>query len=107
VSEDECPFCEKMNDYTGWVTAFEPLNPVVPGHMLIVPKRHVEDFADDPAETGRVMVYAARYVRDEGLGHCNLITSRGVDATQSVFHLHVHIVPRWANDDLRLPWSRP
>lgn len=73
--------------------------------MLIVPKRHVEDFADDPEVTAYVMRYAARFVESEGIGHCNLISSRGVDATQSVFHLHVHIVPRWKNDGLMLPWS--
>jgi histidine triad (HIT) family protein len=101
----DCPFCDKLADYAGWVAAFEPLNPVVPGHMLIVPKRHVEDFAEDPAETGRVMRYAARYVKDGGVGHCNLITSRGVDATQTVFHLHIHVIPRWPGDGLLLPWS--
>lgn len=106
---NKCPFCEKLADCPSGVVAFRPLNPVVPGHTLIVPTRHVEDFADDPDVTAKVMRFAAEYVASDEWGdsaHVNLITSRGVDATQSVFHFHVHLVPRWPDDGLKLPWSK-
>jgi histidine triad (HIT) family protein len=80
-----------------------PLNPVTQGHVLVLPKAHVKDAAEDPMVTGIVMAQAAHYVKD--VGPCNIITSIGEEATQSVFHLHLHVVPRVADDGLPLPWS--
>jgi len=82
--------------------AFEPLNPVTPGHMLVVPRVHVEDFTEWPEMTGMVMQCAAEAAAD--MGPVNLITSKGREATQSVFHLHVHLIPRAKDDGLALPW---
>jgi histidine triad (HIT) family protein len=82
--------------------SFEPLGPVVPGHLLVVPKRHVTDARVDPAVTADTYRVAALLAREAG--ECNLITSVGAAATQSVFHLHVHVVPRRPSDGLRLPW---
>ena len=79
-----------------------PLNPVVPGHLLVMPKRHVEDFTTRPSVSADVMHQAANIAVD--LGPCNLITSKGREATQSVFHLHLHLIPRAENDGLALPW---
>lgn len=107
---DACPFCERIaqSDYI-WmsdegVVTFEPLNPVVQGHMLIVPVRHVEDAATDPKLTGSVFKVAATLAK---FGHpaFNLISSAGEAATQTVRHLHVHYVPRRSDDGLLLPWS--
>jgi len=86
------------------VVAFTPLNPVTPGHVLIVPRQHVATFAEDPALSGEVMRYAAMWVRDMQ-ADANVITSIGSDATQTVPHLHVHIVPRRPGDALHLPWT--
>jgi histidine triad (HIT) family protein len=80
---------------------FEPLNPVTPGHVLVVPKRHVQDFTDQPIESAKAMLAAGEYAT----APCNLITSAGADATQTVFHTHLHIVPRTAGDGLHLPWT--
>lgn len=103
---DECPFCKRlMGRPESGVEIFEPLNPVVPGHMLVVPVRHVADFAADPLVSAATMRRAAEYVTESGLGPCNLITSRGHEATQSVYHLHLHIVPRGPRDGLLLPWT--
>lgn len=74
------------------------------GHTLVIPRQHVQDFADDPYVSGETMRYAAELVRELNIGPCNIITSRGREATQSVFHLHLHIVPRAENDGLALPW---
>tara|TARA_R110002012_G_scaffold255141_2_gene434849 strand:+ start:96 stop:398 length:303 start_codon:yes stop_codon:yes gene_type:complete len=83
---------------------FEPLNPAVKGHLLVVNKIHTKDFTDEPdvfAETARV----AGWVANQLGGDFNLITSKGHNATQTVFHCHIHLVPRKENDNLKLPWS--
>lgn len=85
----------------------EPLEPVTHGHRLLVPNRHVADALEDPELTGQVFAAAARYAARRGLHACNLITSVGREATQTVFHLHVHVVPRVLGDGLSLPWPSP
>jgi histidine triad (HIT) family protein len=101
---DKCVFCEKFENNDSVVMIFAPLNPVVEGHMLVVPRKHVADFSEDPSTTALVMADAAAWVKD-AVGDYNLITSKGKAATQSVFHLHVHLVPRNAGDGLMLPWT--
>ena len=107
--KDGCPFC----DYSGpseviadWsdVIVFEPLHPVTRGHLLVVPKRHVARFHDDPLVSARVAEVAAREV-DWREGSYNVIVSTGAPATQTVEHLHFHLVPRREGDGLLLPWS--
>lgn len=83
--------------------AIVPLNPVVAGHILVLPREHVADFTVRPSVTAAVMHTAAELAAN--IGPCNLITSKGAEATQTVFHLHVHIVPRAAGDNLALPWT--
>jgi histidine triad (HIT) family protein len=78
-----------------------PLRPGRPGHVLVIPKTHVRDFQDDPIVTAATMARAAEL----GDGQMNLITSAGEAATQTVFHLHVHLVPRTEGDGLTLPWT--
>jgi histidine triad (HIT) family protein len=102
-----CPFCLRIEhgEYERTklpsVVRFEPLNPVTPGHMLFVPRRHVTSAIESPPHFGACAEAAAWY----GLGQGNVITSIGSDATQTVFHLHVHWVPRRAGDGLHLPWT--
>ena len=108
----DCVFCKiidgtlpaKMVAKFHLAVAFKPLNPVTEGHILVVPKRHVTDFAEDPKVTSRTMAYASRLAYWIG-GDFNLIASKGVEATQTVFHLHVHLVPRVPGDGLALPWT--
>lgn len=110
----DCPFCEIIAgrapaewvvspDYWPDAVAFFPLLPVTEGHTLIVPKEHVRDFADDPeifAATARRAAELMRWTPRP----MNVITSRGREASQSVFHLHLHLIPRAENDGLALPW---
>jgi histidine triad (HIT) family protein len=81
--------------------AIVPLNPVVDGHVLVIPREHVGNFADWPNLSADVMRRAAELAEPP----CNLITSAGAEATQTVMHLHLHVVPREENDGLALPWS--
>lgn len=109
---DDCVFC----DYAGpntilWETsavyAVEPLRQVTPGHTLIIPRAHAADFADDPAVTAEVFRGAAEYAQAHGLEDANLITSKDEAASQTVKHVHIHVLPRTWDDALRLPWNNP
>lgn len=107
----DCVFCriicreESADIVKEWseALAFRPLGPVTPGHVLVVPKVHVTDPAKWPHITGMTMAHACQYAGQ--LGDFNLITSRGPAATQTVDHLHIHVIPRSAGDGLLLPWS--
>lgn len=112
---EDCPFCEIVagRAHAHWlvlrdtwpdVIAIRPLNPVVPDHALIVPKVHVPHFAADPEVSAATMRRAAELMRWSPRP-MNLITSLGREATQTVEHLHLHLVPRAAGDGLALPWS--
>lgn len=81
--------------------AIVPLDPVTPGHLLVVPRVHVVDATVDPEVTGVAMRRAAELAAPP----CNLITSAGAAATQTVWHLHIHVVPRRVGDGLPLPWT--
>jgi histidine triad (HIT) family protein len=107
----DCPFCPRItagdydyeDDYT---VAFQPLNPVTPGHWLAVPKVHVTDAMAAPEAAGHALRFAGEMAGQMDLRNCNFITSAGAAATQTVFHLHVHVVPRREGDGLLLPWSQ-
>jgi histidine triad (HIT) family protein len=110
TDQPPCPFCEivagrapaKIVEEWPEALAIAPLNPVVEGHVLVLPRMHVRDFVDHPVVSAATMRCAAELVA--GMGSYNLITSKGRPATQSVFHLHLHLVPRAENDGLALPW---
>jgi histidine triad (HIT) family protein len=93
-----------------WV-AFFPLEPATPGHTLIIPREHVSDlWAASPelaAELMRAAVQVGRAIQEalapEGM---NLITSAGTVAEQTIFHLHLHVVPRWKRDGFGAIWPR-
>lgn len=113
-AKEDCAFCqidvlwESKTPILRWrsdVFVMEPLNPVVPGHVMVIPRVHVEDFVTSPVVTAQVMKAASDYAYDVGMTDVNLITSKGEHATQTVFHLHVHLVPRWVGDGLHLPWT--
>lgn len=81
--------------------AIVPLNPVTPGHVIVLPRTHVRDAIEYPWVTAKVMEMACS-IAPYG---SNIITSIGTVATQSVMHLHIHIVPRHEGDGLHLPWT--
>ena len=76
---------------------------VTAGHVLVIPRVHVADVAEDPVVSAATMLRAAELAAEAG--DCNVITSRGPAATQTVRHLHLHLVPRAEGDGLLLPWT--
>jgi histidine triad (HIT) family protein len=106
----DCPFCDRVAngefDYEDkFSVAFQPRNPVTPGHFLVVSRKHVPSALEGPLDASSATGLAAELARDMGLTACNIITSAGAAATQTVMHLHVHVVPRRDGDGLALPWT--
>lgn len=83
--------------------AIRPRRPVVDGHLLVIPTAHVPDVGADPEVAAVAMAAAADLAAEHA--DCNVLTSRGRYATQTVYHLHIHVVPRAAGDGLPLPWT--
>lgn len=91
-----------------WV-ALVPREPVTPGHTIVFPRAHVEDYWSAHPDLDRELAGAAhavgkairRALRPDGL---NLITSAGPAAQQTVLHLHLHLVPRWEADGWGAIW---
>jgi histidine triad (HIT) family protein len=89
--------------------AFMDVAPATPGHALVVPRKHSADLLEiDPDDLSATMTAAqrlARHIKEvldaDGV---NLINSCGAAAWQTVFHFHVHVVPRYEDDPLKLPW---
>ena len=81
--------------------AFLDINPWHPGHTLVIPRRHVADLLDDPAALAEiapaVSATAALLTARLGADGLNLLSNAGEVAGQEVFHLHVHLVPRFAD----------
>jgi histidine triad (HIT) family protein len=89
--------------------AFMDIHPATRGHALVIPRAHARDlYAVDPDDLAAVAVAAqqlATRVRDNlGADGVNLLNSSGAAAWQTVFHFHVHVIPRYEGDPLRLPW---
>ncbi|MFE7467779.1 HIT family protein [Streptomyces sp. NPDC057499] len=89
--------------------AFLPLRPAALGHTLVIPKSHYVDFFDLPT---RPLAGLMQFVSVVGSGlrttlcpdGMNVITSAGAAASQTVFHVHVHVVPRWRDDRFGSIW---
>lgn len=115
--EPDCAFCrivrgeeeaEIVCQGRDWLALF-PLNPATPGHTLVIPRTHVADLWQvDPALGSELMAAVIKVgqaieaaLTPDGM---NLITSAGTAAEQTVFHLHLHLVPRWRDDGFGQIW---
>jgi histidine triad (HIT) family protein len=118
VSDQDCIFCQivageipaQIIDEDERTVAFMDINPATRGHALVIPRRHARDLLDiDPSELAAVVVAAQRIAlrMPERLGAVglNLLNACGPAAWQTVFHFHVHVIPRYEGDPLRLPWT--
>jgi histidine triad (HIT) family protein len=90
--------------------ALMDINPAADGHVLVVPRRHTRDITTiDPEDLADAVLLAQRMARRvwERLGAdgVNVMQSSGAAAWQTVFHLHLHVVPRYHDDPLVLPWQ--
>ena len=89
--------------------AFMDINPATPGHLLVVPRAHSTDLREADAEdliaaTLLAQSLVSRVIERLDADGANLLSCIGADAWQSVFHTHLHVVPRYKDDPLKLPW---
>ena len=92
------------------VLALMDISPVNPGHALVIPREHSRDLLEiDPEDLAAVaragQRLAKRMPQALGAQGVNLINSCGAAAYQTVFHFHLHVIPRYANDTMSLPWT--
>ena len=90
--------------------AFMDINPATRGHLLVVPREHAPDLlAISPEDLAACAAAAQRLARRQrerlGADGVNLLSSSGRAAWQTVFHFHLHVIPRYEGDPLRLPWT--
>jgi diadenosine tetraphosphate (Ap4A) HIT family hydrolase len=110
--ESECIFCRIVRGqaeahvvyHDDGVTAFLDIHPVTRGHLLVVPHRHAPDLASLEPQEAAAMVMAARDLAAAlrraqlGVDGVNLHLADGAVAGQSVFHAHLHVIPRYRGD---------
>ncbi len=114
---DDCIFCAIVSgqipaqkiDEDDRVIAFMDINPATRGHVLVIPRVHAKDVLEiddeDLAACARMgQKVARRAIRGLGADGVNLLNSCGEHAWQTVFHFHLHVIPRYAADPLQLPW---
>lgn len=117
MSDPDCIFCEIVaGELPATIVAedertlsFMDINPATRGHALVIPRAHSRDLLSvDPDDLAAVVLAAKRLAGrvNERLGAdgVNVINSCGAAAWQTVFHFHVHVIPRYTGDPLRLPW---
>jgi histidine triad (HIT) family protein len=115
--KDDCIFCMIAKGTIPSATVYEDrlfrvildINPASKGHCLIIPKEHFDNIYDLDGETaGRLFSLAtciARALRDAL--HCdglNIVQNNGLIAGQTVFHFHLHLIPRYQGDDVKVGW---
>ena len=118
MAGDDCIFCKIASgelpaqkiDEDERTIAFMDINPGTRGHALVIPRRHATDLLevgeDDLAACAAAAKrLAARMKERLGADGVNLLNSCGGAAWQTVFHFHVHVIPRYDDDPLRLPWT--
>lgn len=108
---DDCIFCKIISKKAGAVIVFEDehslafldIHPLNPGHTLVIPKKHYPSMVEmPPEEVGRVFVSVAKVMRGvrkaASADGINIGQSNGRAASQEVFHMHVHVIPRYIHE---------
>ena len=117
MPESDCLFCKiAAGEIPATIVAedertiaFMDIAPATRGHVLVIPRAHsanLHEAPDDDVAAVHLMAkqVAVRVVERLGADGVNIIQSNGAAAWQTVFHLHVHVIPRYEGDPLKLPW---
>lgn len=118
MREDNCIFCKIANGDIPSKTIYEDeffrvildLGPATEGHALILPKNHYHNLYELPDDAAaKVMLLAkkmaAQMTEKLGCDGFNLVQNNGEAAGQTVFHFHMHLIPRYQNDGQTLGWK--
>ena len=116
-ADPDCIFCKIIaGELPGTVVdsdertvSFMDINPATRGHALVIPRAHAKDLLEiDPEDLAACAQAAQRLARratdNLGADGVNLLNACGAPAWQTVFHFHIHVIPRYEDDPLRLPW---
>jgi histidine triad (HIT) family protein len=117
VTDPDCIFCKivageipaQIVDEDELTISFMDISPGTRGHSLVIPRRHSRNLFDLPPEDLAAAALAAqrlaRRIRERlDADGVNLINSSEPAAWQTVFHFHIHVLPRYVGDSLALPW---
>jgi len=117
ATDPDCIFCKivagelpgEILDSDERTVSFMDINPATPGHALVIPREHSKDLLEISDEDLEAVSLAARRLAarmEETLEPAgfNLINACRAPAWQTVFHFHMHVVPRYEDDPLKLPW---
>ena len=108
ITKGEIPAAKVYEDEN--VISFLDIMPANKGHCLIIPKKHYESLIDVPDEELSSMIKATKKVAKAlslsvGNGAFNMMMNNGKEAGQVVEHAHIHLIPRFKGDRLRLKWT--
>jgi len=117
AADPDCIFCKIIaGELPGTIVAedertvsFMDINPATRGHALVIPRAHARDLLDIDPDDLAACAHAAQQLAQKatdalGADGVNLLNACGATAWQSVFHFHIHVIPRYKDDPLRLPW---
>lgn len=117
MRDPDCIFCKivagelpaQIVDEDERTIAFMDINPGTRGHLLVIPREHSRDLTeiapeDLAAAASMAQKLAVRALERLDADGVNLFNACGAVAWQTVFHFHVHVIPRYDGDPLRLPW---
>lgn len=116
--KDDCIFCKLANGVFPTASIYEDehynvildKNPATYGHALVLPKAHFDNVYEmDDATAGGVYVLAAKVARamkkNLGCDGVNILQNNEPAAGQTVFHLHMHVIPRYKDDKAMIEWE--
>jgi len=117
MAPEDCLFCGIVDgsipsqtiDSDEKTVAFMDIAPATPGHALVVPRAHSADLMEIEADDLTATILASQRLAKRmkgvlGADGINLINACGAAAWQTVFHFHIHVIPRYEDDPLKLPW---
>ncbi len=118
MADPDCIFCKivagelpaRIVDEDERTIAFMDIAPATRGHALVIPRAHSADLLSVEREDLAAVALAAQRLAIDmkerlGADGVNVLNSCGAAAWQTVFHFHVHVIPRYDGDPLRLPWA--
>jgi histidine triad (HIT) family protein len=117
VRDPDCIFCKvvageipgEIVDSDDRTITVMDINPATRGHVVVIPREHAENLVSVSEEDLAATMNAARRMVERlqqsvAPAGFNILNNMGRAAWQSIFHFHVHVIPRYADDPLQLPW---
>jgi histidine triad (HIT) family protein len=118
MSDNSCIFCKLASGEFQSATVYEDdlfraildISPATKGHTLLLPKKHAANLLEleEPEVSKALSVAKKLSVAIQKTLQCdgiNILQNNGTAAGQSVFHFHIHLIPRYENDGVTIPWE--